>query len=71
MNDLWRFSFNVSKFELMAVDSLVKPEPLSDHTLTLAENYLYLFGGSLRNGKISNKVKSFVFLAEVLQSICP
>jgi len=59
-NDLWKFDFDTLRFQNMALKSVVKPKALSDHSLTKAENFLYLFGGSLSNGKISNLVLAFL-----------
>ena len=55
-HDLWLFNIPNQTWHLKASDSLIKPPGLSKHTLTLAENYLYLFGGSLPDGTFSNQM---------------
>jgi multipile epidermal growth factor-like domains protein 8 len=59
-NELWYY--NVSKaggqgvWSLRAMNSQVKPPPLTRHSLTLAGEEIYLFGGSLENDEFSSRL---------------
>uniref|UniRef100_A0A1B0CSP3 Multiple epidermal growth factor-like protein 8 n=2 Tax=Lutzomyia longipalpis TaxID=7200 RepID=A0A1B0CSP3_LUTLO len=57
-SNLW--FYNVSngggEWTLRAMNSTVKPPALTRHTLTLAGDYLYLFGGSRDNGEFSSRM---------------
>ena len=55
-NKLWHYSISEEKWTLKAKKSIIQPPGLSKHTLTLAGDYLYLFGGSLSHGEFSNKM---------------
>ena len=55
-NKLWHYSISEEKWTLKAKNSIIQPPGLSKHTLTLAGDYLYLFGGSLSHGEFSNQM---------------
>lgn len=59
-NELWLYNvtLNGDQWSLRANgnDSTFRPPPLTRHTLTLADDYLYLFGGSLQNGEFSSRL---------------
>lgn len=58
-NDLWFYNATAQQPEnfwtLRAVNSTFRPPKLTRHTITLVENYLYIFGGSLSNGEFSSR----------------
>lgn len=58
-NDLWMFNASAKQPEdywiLRATNSSFQPPPLTRHTITLAGDYLYVFGGSLSNGQFSSR----------------
>lgn len=56
-NELWLYNvtLNGGQWSLRANASNVRPPPLTRHTLTLADDYLYVFGGSLQNGEFSSR----------------
>lgn len=55
-NELWMYNVLTQQWSLKAQHSLIQPPPLTRHTLTLANNYLYLFGGSTPDGEFSSKL---------------
>lgn len=59
-NELWLFNASADHPEnywsLRAINSSIKPPQLTRHTITLADDYLYVFGGSLNNGEFSSKI---------------
>ena len=56
-NDLW--FYNVTEgfegWNIRANYSLIVPPKLTRHTLTLANDYLYIFGGSMESGEFSSR----------------
>jgi hypothetical protein len=55
-NDLW--SYNIStkiKWKLRARFSKFYPPKLARHSITLVNDTIYLFGGSLEDGKFSSR----------------
>lgn len=58
-NELWLFNVSAAQTEqqwsLRATNSTLLPPPLTRHTITLADNFLYVFGGSLESGKFSSR----------------
>lgn len=60
-NDLWLYNLTGGvggeggQWQLRGFNSTVKPLPLTRHTLTLANDYLYLFGGSTEDGEFSSR----------------
>ena len=55
-NRLWHYSISNNEWTLKAQNSLIQPPGLTKHTLTLAGDYLYLFGGSLEHDGFSNQM---------------
>ncbi|XP_049313887.1 multiple epidermal growth factor-like domains protein 8 [Bactrocera dorsalis] len=57
-NDLWFYNSTESggKWKQWARNSKLKPPKVARHTITLAGEYLYLFGGSLETGEFSSKI---------------
>lgn len=58
LNDLWLYYSNehYSTWKELAKKSYLKPLPVARHTITYANNYLYVFGGSLRSGEFSSRL---------------
>lgn len=59
-NELWLFNASAEQHEkqwsLRAVNSTIQPPALTRHTITLAnQDYLYVFGGSLKTGEFSSR----------------
>lgn len=56
-NELWLYnvSENTGQWSLRAKESIIKPPALTRNTLTLAGDYLYLFGGSTEDGEFSSR----------------
>lgn len=59
-NELWLFNASAIQTEkqwsLRATNSTLRPPALTRHTITLAdEDYLYVFGGSLKTGEFSSR----------------
>lgn len=58
-NELWLFNVSAAQTEqqwsLRAMNSIVRPPHLTRHTMTLAGNHLYVFGGSLSNGGFASR----------------
>lgn len=59
-DELWFYNISASpkdnQWSLRALNSKIKPPALVRHTLTLANDYLYLFGGSVASGDFSSKM---------------
>ena len=55
-NELWHYNVNTSIWTLRAKNSPFYPPRLTRHTLTLAEDYIYLFGGSTVDGEFSSSL---------------
>lgn len=55
-NDLWFYNVTAKSWTQRAIHSKIKPPPVTRHTLTLAVNTLYLFGGSTEEGEFSSKL---------------
>ncbi|XP_026667029.1 multiple epidermal growth factor-like domains protein 8 isoform X3 [Ceratina calcarata] len=55
-NELWHYNVNTRSWTLRAKNSPFYPPPLTRHTLTLANDYIYLFGGSTVDGEFSSSV---------------
>ena len=55
-DQIWFFNLTTLSFERKASDSDWKPPPLSEHTLTSAKGFLYVFGGSTLHGKFSRQM---------------
>lgn len=57
LNDLW--FYNVSgrdyKWKQLAGQSQMKPLAVARHTITFANHYLYVFGGSLQTGEFTSR----------------
>ena len=53
-NVLWFFSTKNNRWKKVATNSIIKPIAVSKHTLTRADDYLYVFGGSEKYGKFSH-----------------
>lgn len=56
-NDLWFYNNKNKndKWKQLAIKSRLKPLPVARHTITFANNYLYVFGGSLNSGEFSSR----------------
>lgn len=52
-NELWHYSVKKRMWTLRAKNSPFYPPRLTRHTLTLAGDYIYLFGGSTVDGEFS------------------
>jgi len=50
-NKLWRYNVKKRMWTLRAKNSPFYSPRLTRHTLTLADDYIYLFGGSTVNGE--------------------
>lgn len=55
-NELWYYNVNTRSWTLRAKNSPFYPPQLTRHTLTLANNYIYLFGGSTVDGEFSSNL---------------
>ncbi|XP_058808805.1 multiple epidermal growth factor-like domains protein 8 isoform X2 [Phymastichus coffea] len=55
-NELWYYNINKTSWTLRAKNSPFYPPRLTRHTLTLAEEYIYLFGGSTVDGEFSSSL---------------
>ncbi|XP_049279907.1 multiple epidermal growth factor-like domains protein 8 [Anopheles funestus] len=57
-NDLWLYnvSHNGGTWFERATESPVRPPALTRHTLTLAGEFLYVFGGAMEDGEFSSKL---------------
>ncbi|XP_015608730.1 multiple epidermal growth factor-like domains protein 8 isoform X2 [Cephus cinctus] len=55
-NELWHYNVNRSIWTLRAKNSPFYPPRLTRHTLTLASDYVYLFGGSTVDGEFSSSL---------------
>lgn len=55
-NELWYYNVNKPSWTLRAKNSPFYPPRLTRHTLTLAEEYIYLFGGSTVDGEFSSSL---------------
>lgn len=58
-NDLWLFNASATEtdhhWQLRATNSTIQPPKMTRHTITLVEDYLYVFGGALSNGEFSSR----------------
>ena len=55
--ELWFYSVDTNQWVLQATSSLIQPQAVSSHTLTLVENeWLYLFGGSTEDGQFLSDI---------------
>lgn len=59
-NELWLYNISMESvgglWSLRAFNSTLQPPSLTRHTLTLAGEFLYLFGGSTENGEFSSRM---------------
>ena len=55
-NELWYYNVNKKMWTLRAKNSPFYPPRLTRHTLTLANDYIYLFGGSTTDGEFSSNL---------------
>lgn len=55
-DELWLYNVYTKSWLLRALHSKVRPPKLTRHTLTLAGDFLYLFGGSTAGGDFSSKL---------------
>ena len=55
-NTLWHYNVTSEKWSAKATQSQVVPPKIYQHTLTLAGDYLYLFGGTLPYGNFSHQM---------------
>lgn len=55
-NDFWLYNVKTRRWEVRAVLSERQPPPLTRHTLTAANEDVYLFGGSTEYGEFSSKL---------------
>jgi hypothetical protein len=55
-SELWHFNVNKTLWTLRAKNSPFYPPKLTRHTLTLANEYIYLFGGSTVDGEFSSSL---------------
>ncbi|XP_076675323.1 multiple EGF like domains 8 isoform X2 [Andrena cerasifolii] len=55
-NELWHYNVNTRIWTLRAKNSPFYPPQLTRHTLTLANDYIYLFGGSTVDGEFSSSL---------------
>lgn len=44
-NELWLYNITLNKWTELAVNDVAKPPPLAEHTATLVDDKLYIFGG--------------------------
>lgn len=56
-NDLWFYNRSESggKWKQLAMQSKLKIPAMARHTITFAQDYLYIFGGSLETGEFSSE----------------
>ncbi|XP_074030037.1 multiple EGF like domains 8 isoform X1 [Leptinotarsa decemlineata] len=57
-NDLWYYNVQTRIWQLRGRLSTLQPPPLTRHTLTCANNVIFLFGGSKENGEFSSTLYS-------------
>lgn len=55
-NELWHYNVHTRIWTLRAKNSPFYPPQLTRHTLTLANDYIYLFGGSTVDGEFSSSL---------------
>jgi len=55
-NELWHYNVKKRMWTLRAKNSPFYPPRLTRHTLTLAGDYIYLFGGSTVDGEFSSSL---------------
>ncbi|XP_043511947.1 multiple epidermal growth factor-like domains protein 8 isoform X2 [Frieseomelitta varia] len=55
-NELWHYDVNTRSWTLRAKNSPFYPPQLTRHSLTLANDYIYLFGGSTVDGEFSSSL---------------
>lgn len=57
LNDLWFYNVNESeyKWKELATQSQIRPLAVARHTITLANHYLYVFGGSLSSEEFTSR----------------
>lgn len=58
-NDLWLFNASAvdtdGHWRLRATNSTFQPPKMTRHTITLVDDWLYVFGGGLSNGEFSSR----------------
>ena len=50
-NTLWFYNFTLKTWHIKAENSKIKPKPVWLHTLTLVQDFVYVFGGSTVGGE--------------------
>lgn len=55
-DELWHYNVHKRMWTLRAKGAPFYPPKLTRHTLTLAGNYIYLFGGSTVDGEFSSSL---------------
>lgn len=67
-NDLWYYNVQTRQWQLRARLTNLIPPRLTRHTLTCANNVIYLFGGSTENGEFSSALYSIELLSDLDES---
>lgn len=68
-NELWHYNVNKRMWTLRAKNSLFHLPRLTRHTLTLAGDYIYLFGGSTIDGEFSSRLYKIILnLSEFIKA---
>ena len=44
-NDLWLYNITLNKWTELSLDVAMKPPPVAEHTATVVDDKLYIFGG--------------------------
>jgi len=47
-NGLWLYNLTLNKWTELAVNDIVKPPPLAEHSATVVDDILYIFGGEFQ-----------------------
>ncbi|XP_078380393.1 multiple epidermal growth factor-like domains protein 8 isoform X1 [Oculina patagonica] len=58
-NDLWLYNITQNKWTELAVNDVTKPPPLAEHTATIVDDKLYIFGGRTMSDPFSSAMYSY------------
>lgn len=58
-NDLWLYNITLNKWTELSLDVAMKPPPVAEHTATVVDDKLYIFGGRTIDGQYSSSIYSY------------
>ena len=63
-NELWLYNITLGKWTELAVNDSEKPPPLAEHTGTIVDDELYIFGGKCL---VTNNLLIYMYMWYIVQ----